>query len=122
MVVLLVQTGVGVAETYFVSNLGTAALAGVALVFPALMLMQMMSNGGIGGGVSSAIARALGAGRNGDADALVLHAIVVAWCWAWSLPLPNGGAVQPCFASWADRARNSRLRWVMPISCSPVRS
>jgi putative MATE family efflux protein len=78
VVVLLVQTGVGVAETYFVSNLGTAALAGVTLVFPALMLMQMMSNGGIGGGVSSAVARALGAGRNEDADALVLHAILVA--------------------------------------------
>ncbi len=78
VVVLLVQTGVGVAETYFVSNLGTDALAGVTLVFPALMLMQMMSNGGIGGGVSSAVARALGAGRQDDADALVLHAIAVA--------------------------------------------
>jgi putative MATE family efflux protein len=78
LVVLLVQTGVGVAETYFVSNLGTAALAGVTLVFPALMLMQMMSNGGIGGGVASAVARAFGAGRNDDADALVLHAILVA--------------------------------------------
>jgi len=78
LVVLLVQTGVGVAETCFVSNLGTAALSGVTLVFPALMLMQMMSNGGIGGGVSSAIARALGAGRKDDADALVLNAILVA--------------------------------------------
>lgn len=77
IVVLLVQTGVGVAETYFVSNLGTDALAGVALVFPALMLMQMMSNGGIGGGVSSAVARALGAGRKADADALAWHSIVV---------------------------------------------
>ena len=76
IVVLLVQTGVGVAETYFVSNLGTDALAGVALVFPALMLMQMMSNGGIGGGVSSAVARALGGGRRNDADSLVWHAIV----------------------------------------------
>ena len=50
--VLVVQTLVGVAETYFVSFLGTDALAGVALVFPVLMLMQMMSNGGIGGGVA----------------------------------------------------------------------
>lgn len=61
VVVLVVQTFVGVAETYFVSFLGTEALAGVTLVFPVLMLMQMMSNGGIGGGVSSAVARALGA-------------------------------------------------------------
>jgi len=67
--VLVVQTLVGVAETYFVSSLGTDALAGVTLVFPVLMLMQMMSNGGVGGGVASAIARALGANRHADADA-----------------------------------------------------
>jgi MATE family, multidrug efflux pump len=47
-------------------------------VFPVLMLMQMMSNGAIGGGVASAIARALGAGRKDDADALALHALVLA--------------------------------------------
>jgi len=34
LVVLVVQTLVGVVETYFVSFLGTEALAGVALVFP----------------------------------------------------------------------------------------
>ena len=78
LVVLAVQTLVGVAETYFVSFLGTSAIAGVALVFPLFMLMAMMSNGGIGGGVSSAIARARGAGRGHDAHALVLHALVIA--------------------------------------------
>ncbi len=78
LVVLAVQTLVSVAETYFVGYLGTAAIAGVALVFPLLMLMTMMSNGGIGGGVSSAIARARGAGRRHDADALVWHAVLVA--------------------------------------------
>ena len=78
VVVLVVQTLVGVAETYFVGFLGTDALAGVALVFPVLMLMQMMSNGGIGGGVASAVARALGAGRKDEADALVLNALVLA--------------------------------------------
>jgi putative MATE family efflux protein len=78
VVVLVVQTLVGVAETYFVGFLGTDALAGVALVFPVLMLMQMMSNGGIGGGVASAVSRALGAGRKDEADALVLNALVLA--------------------------------------------
>lgn len=75
--VLIVQTLVGVAETYFVSFLGTDALAGVALVFPVFMLMQMMSNGGIGGGVAAAVARALGSGRRDDAQALVFHALVL---------------------------------------------
>jgi putative MATE family efflux protein len=77
-VVLVVQTLVGVAETYFISFLGTDALAGVTLVFPVLMLMQMMSNGGVGGGVASAVARALGAGRYAAADALVWHSFVLA--------------------------------------------
>ena len=78
LVVLAMQTFVGIAETWFVSRLGTGAVAGVALVFPLFMLMAMMSNGGIGGGVSSAIARALGSARKADADALVVHALVIA--------------------------------------------
>jgi MATE family, multidrug efflux pump len=78
VLVIVAQMMVSVAETFYVSFLGTTALAGVALVFPLSMLMAMMSNGGIGGGVSSAIARALGAKRKEDADALVLHALVLA--------------------------------------------
>jgi MATE family, multidrug efflux pump len=77
LVVLVLQTLVGVAETYFVSFLGTEAVAGVTLVFPLFMLMVMMSNGGIGGGVSSAVARAIGAGRMHDAHALAMHALVI---------------------------------------------
>jgi putative MATE family efflux protein len=40
--------------------------------------MQMMSAGAMGGGISSAIARALGAGRREDANALVYHALAIA--------------------------------------------
>jgi Na+-driven multidrug efflux pump len=77
LVVLALQTSVGVTETYFVSFLGSDAVAGVALVFPIFMLMTMMSNGGIGGGVSSAVARAIGAGRMRDAEALATHAAML---------------------------------------------
>jgi putative MATE family efflux protein len=78
VVVLAVQTTINVLEAYFVGWLGTDALAGVSLVFPLIMLMQTMSAGGMGGGVASAIARALGAGRHADANALVAHALVIA--------------------------------------------
>src|SRR3989475_4670951 len=78
VLVMLAQASVGLMETYFVARLGTDALAGVALVFPVLMLMQMMSAGAMGGGISSAVARALGAGRRADADALVVHALAIA--------------------------------------------
>ena len=75
--VMVAQGATGLIETWFVSKLGTDALAGMALVFPGLMLMQMISAGAMGGGISSAIARALGAGRRAEADALVLHALVI---------------------------------------------
>jgi putative MATE family efflux protein len=78
VLVMFVQASVGLIETYFVGWLGTDALAGVALVFPLVMLMQMMSAGAMGGGISSAVARALGGGRRADANALALHALVIA--------------------------------------------
>jgi putative MATE family efflux protein len=78
--VLLVafQSLVSVGDTYFVGRLGTAPLAGLALVFPLLMLLQMTSAGAIGGGVSSAIARALGSGDVASARRLVVHALLIA--------------------------------------------
>lgn len=76
--VLIAQTLVNVAETYYVSFLGTPALIGVSLVFPVWMLMTMMAAGGIGGGVASAVARATGAGRHDDVNALILHSVIVA--------------------------------------------
>nr|WP_246736067.1 MATE family efflux transporter [Enterovirga sp. DB1703] len=77
VLVMLAQASTGLIETYWVGRLGTDALAGMALVFPGVMLMQMLSGGALGGGISSAIARALGARRREDADALVLHALAI---------------------------------------------
>ena len=77
ILVMLAQASTGLIETWWVSRLGTDALAGMALVFPVVMLIQMVSAGAMGGGISSAVARALGAGRRDEADALVMHAVVV---------------------------------------------
>src|SRR5690606_36220236 len=77
MLVMLAQAAVGLIETWYVSYLGTEALAGMALVFPGFMMMQMLSGGAVGGGISSAVARALGGGRRGDANALVVPALLV---------------------------------------------
>ena len=77
ILVMLAQASTGLIETWWVSRLGIDALAGMALVFPGFMMMQMLSGGAMGGGIASAIARALGGGRRDDADALVLHAIII---------------------------------------------
>src|ERR1700728_388685 len=74
---MLAQASTGLIETWWVSHLGTDALTGMALVFPGFMMMAMLSAGAVGGGMSSAVARALGAGRRADADALVAHALLI---------------------------------------------
>ncbi|MEO8203196.1 MAG: MATE family efflux transporter [Betaproteobacteria bacterium] len=71
------QSAVSITDAYFVGRLGTAPLAGLSLVFPMLMLLQMMSAGAMGGGVASAIARALGAGNEQAARSLTVHAMVI---------------------------------------------
>ncbi|KAB1069566.1 MATE family efflux transporter [Methylobacterium planeticum] len=74
----VVQASVGLIETYFVAGLGTDALAGMALVFPLLMLVQMVSAGAVGGGILSAVSRALGSGRRAAAGELVWYAVAIA--------------------------------------------
>ena len=64
-----------VAETTYVGGFGTSSLAGMALVFPMVMLQMMLSAGAMGGGVSSAVSRALGAGDTARAGALAAHAM-----------------------------------------------
>src|SRR5262249_5957575 len=65
-------------DAHFVGRIGSNALAGISLVFPLIMLMQQMANSSMGGAIASAIARAIGAGRQADASNLVVHGVVIA--------------------------------------------
>jgi putative MATE family efflux protein len=75
VVLIAVTTSV---DAHFVGQLGLDALAGLALVFPLIMLMQQMANMSMGGAIAAAVARAIGAGRRDDAVSLVVHALVIA--------------------------------------------
>ena len=77
MLAMFAGTLVAIAETAYVGVFGTTALASLALVFPMVMLQQMMSAGAMGGGISSAISRAIGGGHTDRAAALALHAICI---------------------------------------------
>jgi putative MATE family efflux protein len=78
VLVMVLQAVLTTLDAVFVGWLGSAALAGVSLVYPLVMLMQTMSAGGMGGGVASAVARALGGGRRAEAQALAAHAVLIA--------------------------------------------
>src|SRR5258708_14321877 len=75
---LLAFAGVITFDGFFLGRIGTNALAGASLAFPWVMMVLQTTNSGMGLGVSSAIARALGAGRRDRADALVFHAFLLA--------------------------------------------
>jgi len=76
LIQIVVQSAVAVVEVFFVSRLGTDAVAGI--VFPILTLLIGITSVGVGGAVASAIARSLGAGKKTEAEALALHAVVIA--------------------------------------------
>ena len=75
---LLAFAGVITFDGFFLGRIGTNALAGASLAFPWVMIALQTTNSGMGVGVSSAIARALGARRRDRADALVFHAFLLA--------------------------------------------
>jgi putative MATE family efflux protein len=93
--VMITQSGVTIAELYVVGRLGTPALAGFQLVFPFVMLMTMMAAGGIGGGIASSVARALGAGDRTRTASLAAHALVTAAGFAllWTVAMALAGPV-----------------------------
>lgn len=78
LIALCSATIVSIAETAYVGSLGVASLGGIALAFPIFMLMQMLSAGAMGGTVSGAVSRALGAGDRERAQALALCSLLIA--------------------------------------------
>src|SRR3979411_3200509 len=87
MIALSAGTCVVIAETSYIGRLGVESLAAMALVFPFVILTMTMSGGAMGGGVSSAIARALGAGDNERASALATHALLIGACFGLTFTL-----------------------------------
>ena len=103
MIAMVATSLVAIAETSYVGILGTPALAGLALVFPIVMLQQMMSGGAMGGGVSSSIARALGANEEARARSLAVHAAIIGLSAGLVLALIVFVFARPMFAALGGR-------------------
>jgi hypothetical protein len=103
---MLVLALVAIFETVYVGILGTTPLAAIAMVFPLIMLMQMLSAGAMGGGVSSAISRASSSARRPAS-------LSARSSWR-SAPRSSACSVAP--------GRCSARRWSMPTSHSPAPS
>ena len=99
---LLAIAGMMTFDGLFLRRLGADVLAGVSLAFPFVMLVQHAANGGVGGGVSSAVALALGAVRRDRADALVHHTFLLALALATLFSASMLLAIRSSSAAWAS--------------------
>ena len=90
-------------DGYILGRLGADALAGIALVFPLSMLMMQMSGGGIGGAVTAAVARALGAGRDEEAGRLAQQSLLIACVFAAAFMLVLLGFGRNVYAAMGGR-------------------
>src|SRR5229473_1524053 len=109
---LLAIAGMITFDALFLGRLGAEALAGVSLAFPFVMLIQHAANGGVGGGVSSAIARA----RSAQVAAIApTRSFITHSYWHWRSQLcfrPHFCSARPMsFGGWAGKARYCRLRF-----------
>src|SRR6516164_7889960 len=62
MLMMLAQPSTGLVETWYLARLGTQVFS-VVVPVPVLMLMQNMSQGAMGGGISPSVARSLSSGN-----------------------------------------------------------
>ena len=93
------QSLVSISDSWFVSQLGLVDLAALALVFPTQMALGQMSAGAMGGGVSSSVARALGAGNRAAAEAAAAHALVIALGMAALFAIVLSGFGRPIYGA-----------------------
>ena len=122
--VALLQVVAQLAETWIAARQGTAALAGWAVLLPFALLMQQMSTGAMGGGVISAVARALGAGRRDEASALVLHAVVIALvaglAFALGLSVFGGWMLEAVAGPKSAHSATSYCWWLFGAGALPI--
>ena len=97
-IAVITMTSIMLADARFVGQLGTTALASLAVVFPFQSLLQMMAAGAIGGGVTSSVARALGAGDREKAEEAAWHALIIIAVMAAIYTILLGVFCRPLFA------------------------
>lgn len=99
--VMLAQIAASTFDAWMAGQLGTAALGGFALVFPFVILMQMLAAGGIGGGIAAAVARAIGRRSRSDAHDLAVHALIIAAVFGVAFTAVMLGFGRPIFRAFA---------------------
>lgn len=90
-------SGYNIADTYFVSRLGTMPLAAMGFTFPVIMLIGCV-NRGLGTGATTPMAHALGGGKRSKAARIAGVGVLIAVMWAVVI-----GVLGFCSIDWTFR-------------------
>ena len=96
---VMMMAAATIIDAWAVGQFGTAALASLALVFPFQSLMQMTAGGAIGGGITSAVARALGGNDAHGAQAAAWHGTLIALAMTTLYMIILGGFSEAIFTA-----------------------
>ena len=83
-------------DTWFVSRLGTSALAAMSFTFPVVMLLRFITRG-VGTGVMTVVAHALGRKEHETAARLTTHALLLAFLFACIISATGLMTTKPLF-------------------------
>ena len=98
LVFVTTMTCIFFADARFIGQLGTTALASLAVVFPFQSLMQMMAAGAIGGGITFSVARALGSGDRFKTEESAWHGLIIIGVMSLLYTLVLGAFCRPIFS------------------------
>ena len=84
------------ADTWFVSRLGTQPLAAMAFTFPVIALLTFVA-GGIGTGITTLVSHALGRRDRDDAARLVTHGIALTVTFTTTVSIAGYLSIEPLF-------------------------
>lgn len=77
IIAMFIMLATSMAEAFYIGQLGTVPLAGLALAFPMIMLTMMIAGGSLGGTIAGAVAQQLGAGDREGAESVALHSFLL---------------------------------------------
>jgi len=93
---LLAVLGFSLVDTYFVSLLGTEALAAISFTFPVTFFVSALAMG-LGTGLSACLARLLGQGQHQDAARLTSDGLLLALTSVLIVAIIGISTIQPLF-------------------------
>jgi len=98
LVAMLGMVGFNIADTFFISKLGTEPLAAISFTFPVVLVITSITLG-LSVGTASVIARAIGEGNQNQVQRLTTHSLGLAFTIVLLLSFTGVLTVKPLFAA-----------------------